>query len=119
MAKKAAGLNKAELEKLLASYKNFSGLGAAGIFSMFGSFGHTNKNQYNNNQSSSYSSDMDPYIILGVSQTSTYDEVKAAWKAKCQEHHPDKGGDVQVMAKINAAWEALKFMNKWENYKNI
>jgi len=35
-------------------------------------------------------------------------DVKLAYKKMSMIHHPDKGGDVEVMKKVNAAWKTLK-----------
>jgi DnaJ homolog subfamily A member 2 len=32
---------------------------------------------------------------------------RAAYRALAMLHHPDKGGDVETMKRINAAWECL------------
>ncbi len=43
--------------------------------------------------------------VLGVSMSATKDEVKAAYRRKAKEHHPDIGGDPEMMREINDAWE--------------
>jgi curved DNA-binding protein CbpA len=48
-----------------------------------------------------------PFEILGVSRHATRDEIEAAWRRLARKHHPDRGGDVQQMARINAARDAL------------
>ncbi len=35
-------------------------------------------------------------------------DVKLAYKKMSMLHHPDKGGDVEMMKKVNAAWKTLK-----------
>lgn len=65
-----------------------------------------------NNQ---YSADTDParttmthYETLGVEPTASMADIKAAWRKKCSENHPDrKGGNPESMAAINAAYECL------------
>lgn len=50
----------------------------------------------------------DDYATLGVTASATAKEVRAAWVRLCRKHHPDVGGDVELMKKINAAYERLK-----------
>jgi DnaJ family protein A protein 2 len=47
------------------------------------------------------------FEILGVSRRATPDEIEAAWRRLASKHHPDRGGDVHQMARINAARDAL------------
>ena len=46
--------------------------------------------------------------ILGISGEVTPEEVKKAYKAKAREHHPDMGGDVEMMKQVNIAYDKLK-----------
>lgn len=48
-----------------------------------------------------------PFQVLGVSATASKDEIERAYRRLASEHHPDKGGDPQQMARINAARDAL------------
>jgi curved DNA-binding protein CbpA len=47
------------------------------------------------------------FEILGVSRHATRDEIEAAWRRLASKHHPDRGGDVHQLARINAARDAL------------
>ena len=51
---------------------------------------------------------MDYYSILGINKQSSADEIKKAYKKLVMEHHPDRGGNHDMFAKINAAYEVLK-----------
>lgn len=64
--------------------------------------------------------------ILGLTGSYTADDVKAAWKKAAVHNHPDKGGTVQAMQKVNAAYDKLKNVSKagskydpdfWENIR--
>lgn len=44
--------------------------------------------------------------VLGVAQDATAEQVRAAHRELAMLHHPDRGGDVTRMAKINAARDA-------------
>lgn len=51
----------------------------------------------------------DAMRILGITSTTfTPDELKTAYKKAAVANHPDKGGDVETMKKINAAHDKLK-----------
>jgi len=39
--------------------------------------------------------------------------LKTAYKKACLKHHPDKGGDVEIMKLVNAAYDFLKKCNTW------
>ena len=46
---------------------------------------------------------MDPYVVLGVSQDASVDEVRSAWKNRARKIHPDAGGSVADMQQLNGA----------------
>lgn len=39
--------------------------------------------------------------------------LKAAYKKACLKHHPDKGGDLEIMKLVNVAYEFLKNCESW------
>ena len=51
---------------------------------------------------------MDYYSVLGINKQSSADDIKKAYKKLAMEHHPDRGGDHDMFAKINVAYETLK-----------
>lgn len=61
---------------------------------------------------------MNHYEILGVTKTASLDEIKQAYKKLAKEHHPDRGGDTNKFAEINAAYDVLKDPAKRQEYDN-
>ncbi len=45
--------------------------------------------------------------LLGVSTSATPSQVKDAYREKARESHPDRGGDLETMKKVNLAYEIL------------
>jgi len=61
----------------------------------------------------------DYYNILGISKSASQAEVKAAFRKKALEHHPDKGGDAEKFKEINEAYQALgdeKIRSQYDQY---
>jgi len=56
---------------------------------------------------------MDPFVILGVDVNATREEVDKAYREKAKVAHPDKGGTNIEMARLNAAYEALRLFRGW------
>lgn len=46
------------------------------------------------------------FQVLGVPAQASRDEIERAYRRLAMEHHPDRGGDAQQMARVNAAREA-------------
>jgi molecular chaperone DnaJ len=60
----------------------------------------------------------DFYKTLGVSETTSQDEIKKAYRKLAVEHHPDKGGDENVFKKISEAYDTIGDENKRSQYDN-
>ncbi len=58
--------------------------------------------------------ELDPFVILGVKENATKEEVTQAYREKASKAHPDKGGSDMEMAKVNAAFEAIKLYKGWK-----
>ncbi|MFP6595876.1 MAG: J domain-containing protein [Candidatus Hydrogenedentota bacterium] len=52
------------------------------------------------------------YKILGLSPSSSWDEIEKAYKQKARVHHPDKGGDEDAMRVLNDVYAKLKKAKK-------
>ncbi len=50
----------------------------------------------------------DPYKLLGISEDTPFEEMKAAYRALAKKFHPDTGGDASKILEINAAWEVIR-----------
>lgn len=61
---------------------------------------------------------MNYYEILGVSKSSSSEEIKQAYKKLAKQHHPDRGGDSNFFSQINAAYDVLKDPVKKQEYDN-
>jgi len=48
-----------------------------------------------------------PYDVIGVPITATLLQVKAAFRKKATEHHPDKGGDPNAFIALMRAYETI------------
>ena len=46
--------------------------------------------------------------VLGLMAGASLELVKAAYRVKAKEHHPDRGGNVETMTKVNNAYERLE-----------
>lgn len=49
----------------------------------------------------------DHYATLGVPKEATDAQIKKAFRRKASKAHPDRGGDGEEMAELNAAWACL------------
>lgn len=59
---------------------------------------------------------MNYYDVLGVSKSSSADEIKKAYRRKALETHPDKGGDANIFKEVNEAYDVLSDENKKQIY---
>ena len=50
---------------------------------------------------------MNYYSILGISSSSSIDDIKRAYRKQAMKHHPDRGGDASLFSKINDAYNQL------------
>ena len=52
------------------------------------------------------------FRMLGISPSSSWDEIEKAYKRKAKIHHPDRGGDEDTMRALNEAYGRLKRLRK-------
>lgn len=50
---------------------------------------------------------MNPYKILGVSESASEADIKRARKRLCLKYHPDQGGDENMFRRVNEAYDML------------
>lgn len=58
----------------------------------------------------------DHYQVLGVQPTDDRPAMRDALRRKAMENHPDRGGSVEAMQRINFAWEILSNPEKRSRY---
>jgi len=58
----------------------------------------------------------DYYKDLGVDKNASIEEIKAAFRKKAHQHHPDKGGDEAKFKEINEAYQVLGNPEKRRQY---
>ena len=51
---------------------------------------------------------MNPYEVLGVPHAATDATIKAAYRRRSKEAHPDTGGDAEAFAEVKAAYDVLR-----------
>ena len=54
---------------------------------------------------------MDPYQTLGVDQSASDQQIKAAFRKLAVQYHPDRGGDEDKFKQINEAYIKIKEQN--------
>lgn len=47
------------------------------------------------------------YQHLGLQEYASKPEIRKAYKSLCLKHHPDRGGDIEKMKQLNAAYDFL------------
>lgn len=73
---------------------------------------------YKENESKNVKNNISPqnieisYRLLGVSPSSSWEEIERAYRRKAKLHHPDLGGDEDTMKALNEAYEMLKRIYK-------
>ncbi len=50
---------------------------------------------------------VDPYVLLGVGAADPLEQVKAAYRKKALEHHPDRGGSAASFMAIKRAYDVI------------
>src|SRR5688500_16642824 len=61
----------------------------------------------------------DYYKALGVSDSATEKEIKAAYRRLSKKHHPDSGGDEDRFKEVSAAWDVLGDAAKRKEYDEV
>lgn len=51
---------------------------------------------------------LNPYKILGVSDETSKDECRKAYRKLCRLYHPDNGGDPNKFDEVNKAWQMIE-----------
>ena len=56
---------------------------------------------------------MNPWEVLGIKNGATQDEIKAAYRKKAKETHPDHGGSAEAFQQVRIAYEYLTSKRSW------
>ena len=56
------------------------------------------------------------YELIGLSREATPEEIKSAFRAQAQIHHPDAGGDTEAFTALSAAYEVLTDPDRRADY---
>lgn len=59
---------------------------------------------------------MNPYKILDLPITSSYEEIRKKYKSLAQQHHPDRGGDEEIFKQVKLAYEILSDPDRRKDY---
>lgn len=59
------------------------------------------------------------YGVLGVLRMAPQEEIRDAYYRLAVLHHPDRGGDVNIMVRLTKAWNALKTPEKRKEYEKF
>jgi curved DNA-binding protein CbpA len=59
---------------------------------------------------------MSLYDELGVASNATAEEIKAAYRRKARETHPDAGGDAETFRRVQTAYDVLSDAEKRQRY---
>ena len=60
---------------------------------------------------------MDPYQTLGVDQSASDQQIKAAFRKLAVQYHPDRGGNEDKFKEINEAYDKIKTQEKRQQYE--
>jgi len=55
---------------------------------------------------------LSPFALLGITPASNADEIRAAYKKRCLETHPDKGGDPEEFRRVQKAYQDVNRTQK-------
>lgn len=79
-----------------------------GVFDAFNGFDDGRYRQYGDGRPQSRPAPSTHLTALGLQPGYTPDELKAAYRQRVRETHPDVGGSAEEFRKVQAAWEALR-----------
>ena len=48
------------------------------------------------------------FEVIGSKRGASFEQARQAYKDAARKHHPDAGGDPEVMKRVNAAWDRVR-----------
>ena len=72
-----------------------------------------NRNYQKKTSTSIHSDEYDPYEILGIDSTASFDQIKKAYKKRALQYHPDRGGNAAIFKIIKKSYNQL--VDKYNN----
>jgi hypothetical protein len=78
-----------------------------------GSTGRNDRSRYDRTKNDPFSRRRPPSIeedfaTINAKRGATFEEARQAYREAAQRAHPDRGGDVETMQRINIAWDRIK-----------
>src|SRR5262249_37181688 len=50
---------------------------------------------------------VNPYQVLGISESASAEEIKAAYESRAKRYHPESGGDAWALRQVQEAYDAI------------
>jgi hypothetical protein len=78
-----------------------------------GSTGRNDRSRYDRTKNDPFSRRRPPpieedFATINAKRGATFEEARQAYREAAQRAHPDRGGDVETMQRINIAWDRIK-----------
>jgi len=87
--------------------------GGTGNTSGTGSTGRNDRSRYDRTKNDPFSRRRPPpieedFATINAKRGATFEEAQQAYREAVQRAHPDRGGDIETMQRLNVAWDRIK-----------